>query len=101
MREVLGAWTERLRREAGEKFPAKVTTFHAEMAEHGKFGQPCPVCGTTVQRIVSAENEVNYCPRCQTSGRVLADRSPSRLLKSDWPRTIEEAETLPKPAARR
>ena len=66
------------------------------MAVHGKFGQPCPVCGATVQRIVYAENEVNYCPRCQTGGKVLADRSLSRLLKSDWPRTIEEAEALPK-----
>jgi formamidopyrimidine-DNA glycosylase len=93
-REVLAAWTGRLRREAGKKFPAKVTAFHAEMAVHGKFGQPCPMCGTTVQRIVYAENEVNYCPRCQTGGKVLADRSLSRLLKSDWPRTIEEAEAL-------
>ena len=89
---VLEAWTERLRREAGGKFPAKVTAFHAEMAVHGKFGKPCPVCGTTVQRIRYAENEVNYCPRCQTGGKVLADRSLSRLLKEDWPRTIEEAE---------
>lgn len=89
---VLGAWTERLRREAGGKFSAKVTAFHAEMAVHGKFGRPCPVCGTTVQRIRYAENEVNYCPRCQTGGKVLADRSLSRLLKEDWPRTIEEAE---------
>ena len=86
--DVLGAWTERLRREAGEKFSAKVTAFHAEMVVHGKSGQPCTVCGTTVQRIVSAENEVNYFPRCQTGGRVLADRSLSRLPKSDWPRTI-------------
>ena len=85
----------------GKKFSAKVTAFHAEMVVHGKSGQPCTVCGTTVQRIVSAENEVNYFPRCQTSGRVLADRSLSCLLKSDWPRMIEEAETLPKPAARK
>lgn len=91
-RAVLRTWIDRLRREAGGKFPAKVTAFHPGMAVHGKFGQPCPVCGTTVQRIVYAENEVNYCPRCQTGGRVLADRSLSRLLKSDWPRTIEEAE---------
>lgn len=95
-REVLRAWTERLRREAGEKFPAKVTAFHPEMAVHGKFGQPCPVCGTTVQRIRYAENEVNYCPRCQTGGKLLADRSLSRLFKSDWPRTIEEAEAAGK-----
>lgn len=91
-RTVLTLWTERLRKETGGKFPAKVTAFHAEMAVHGKFGQPCPVCGTKVQRIVYAENEVNYCPQCQTGGRVLADRSLSRLLKEDWPRTIEEAE---------
>ena len=101
VREVLHAWTGRLRREAGEKFPAKVTAFHAEMAVHGKFGQPCPVCGTTVQRIRYTENEVNYCPRCQTGGKILADRSLSRLLKGDWPRTIDEAEALPKPIARR
>lgn len=89
---TLAAWTERLRRETGAGFPAKVTAFRPEMAVHGKFGQPCPECGTAVQRIVHAENEVNYCPRCQTGGRLLADRSLSRLLKSDWPRTIEEAE---------
>lgn len=91
-REVLMTWTERLRREAGAGFPGKVTAFRPEMAVHGKFGQPCPVCGTKVQRIVYAENEVNYCPRCQTGGRLLADRSLSRLLKQDWPRTVEEAE---------
>ncbi len=91
-----GAWTERLRRETGGGFPAKVTAFRPEMAVHGRFGQPCPVCGTTVQRIRYAENEVNYCPRCQTGGRLLADRSLSRLLKSDWPRTIDEAESLPR-----
>jgi formamidopyrimidine-DNA glycosylase len=90
--EVMRTWTERLRREAGAGFPAKVTAFHKEMAVHGKFGQPCPVCGTKVQRIRYAENEVNYCPRCQTGGKLLADRSLSRLLKGDWPRTIEEAE---------
>jgi formamidopyrimidine-DNA glycosylase len=92
VREVLAGWTERLRREAGDKFPAKVTAFHAEMAVHGKFGQPCPVCGTAVQRIRYAANEVNYCPRCQTGGKLLADRSLSRLLKGDWPKTIDEAE---------
>jgi formamidopyrimidine-DNA glycosylase len=92
VREVLRAWTERLRAEAGEKFPAKVTAFHAEMAVHGKFGQPCPVCATLVQRIRYAENEVNYCPRCQTGGKLLADRSLSRLLKGDWPRSIDELE---------
>jgi formamidopyrimidine-DNA glycosylase len=92
IRAVMTTWTERLRRETGEKFPTKVTAFHPEMAVHGKFGQPCPVCGTKVQRIRYAENEVNYCPRCQTGGKLLADRSLSRLLKSDWPRTIDEAE---------
>lgn len=91
-REQLRAWTDLLRRDAGDKFPEKVTAFRPEMAVHGKFGQPCPVCGTKVQRIVYAENEVNYCPRCQTGGKLLADRSLSRLLKSDWPRTVEEAE---------
>jgi formamidopyrimidine-DNA glycosylase len=90
--DVLRAWTDRLRREAGDGFPTKVTAFRPEMAVHGKFGQPCPVCGTKVQRIVYAENEVNYCPRCQTGGKLLADRSLSRLLKSDWPRTIDEVE---------
>ena len=92
VREQLRAWTERLRREVGGGFPAKVTAFRPDMAVHGKFGQPCPVCGTKVQRIVYAENEVNYCPRCQTGGKLLADRSLSRLLKSDWPRTIEDLE---------
>jgi formamidopyrimidine-DNA glycosylase len=92
MREVLRTWTERLRAEAGDKFPEKVTAFRPEMAVHGKFGQPCPVCGTTVQRIRYAENEVNYCPHCQTGGKLLADRSLSRLLKGDWPRSIDELE---------
>ncbi len=95
-RSVLEAWTERLRKEAGEGFPAKVTAFRPEMAVHGKFGQPCPMCGTAVQRIQYAENEVNYCPRCQTGGKLLADRSLSRLLKADWPKTIEEAEAAGK-----
>ncbi len=89
---VLARWTERLRAEGKGKFPAKVTAFHPQMAVHGKFGQPCPVCGVTVERIRYAENEVNYCPRCQTGGKVLADRSLSRLLKEDWPRTAEEME---------
>lgn len=91
-REVLRLWTERLRAEAGAGFPEKVTAFRPKMAVHGKFGKPCPVCGTAVQRIVYAENEANYCPRCQTGGKLLADRSLSRLLKGDWPRTIEEVE---------
>ena len=85
-------WTERLRQETGDDFPEKVTAFRAGMAVHGRFGQPCPDCGTAVQRIVYAENETNYCPRCQTEGKVLADRSLSRLLKDDWPRTLEELE---------
>ncbi len=89
-RETLTTWTDRLREQTGTDFPEKVTAFHDEMAVHGKFGKPCPVCGTTVQRIVYAENECNYCPKCQTEGRILADRSLSRLLKDDWPRTIDE-----------
>jgi formamidopyrimidine-DNA glycosylase len=84
-RSVLRKWIERLRAETGDRFPENVTAFRPEMAVHGKFGKACPVCGTKVQRIVYAENEVNYCPRCQTGGKVLADRSLSRLLKSDWP----------------
>jgi formamidopyrimidine-DNA glycosylase len=89
---TLRRWTDLLRKEAGDRFPENVTAFRPEMAVHGKFGQPCPVCGTRVQRIVYAENEVNYCPRCQTGGKLLADRSLSRLLKSDWPKTAEAAE---------
>ena len=92
VREVLVEWTTRLRAQSGDEFPEKVTAFRPEMAVHGRFGKPCPVCGTAVQRIRYAENETNYCPRCQTGGRVLADRSLSRLLKDDWPRTIEELE---------
>ena len=85
-------WLDRLRRDVGDGFPEKVTAFREGMAVHGRFGQPCPVCGTKVQRIIYAENETNYCPRCQTQGKVLADRSLSRLLKDDWPRSIEELE---------
>jgi formamidopyrimidine-DNA glycosylase len=92
VREVLSEWTGRLRAEAREEFPEKVTAFRPQMAVHGRFGKPCPVCGTAVQRIRYAENETNYCPRCQTEGRILADRSLSRLLKDDWPRTVEELE---------
>ncbi|HRE80172.1 MAG TPA: DNA-formamidopyrimidine glycosylase family protein [Opitutaceae bacterium] len=92
VRSVLQLWTARLREEAGREFPSKVTAFHPAMAVHGKFMAPCPRCGTPIQRIRYAENEVNYCPRCQTGGKLLADRSLSRLLKQDWPRTIEEAE---------
>ena len=91
-KRTLARWTERLRAETGTGFPANVTAFRPEMAVHGKFGEPCPVCGTKVQRIRYAENEVNYCPRCQTGGKLLADRSLSRLLKGDWPKTIEELE---------
>ncbi|MBI3580379.1 MAG: formamidopyrimidine-DNA glycosylase [Ignavibacteriales bacterium] len=92
--ETLNEWIERLRKQIGNEFPEKVTAFHNEMAVHGKFGKPCPVCGSKVQRIVYAENECNYCPRCQTGGKMLADRSLSRLLKADWPKTIEELENL-------
>ena len=93
-RATLTEWTERLRREAGEGFPEKVTAFRPEMAVHGKYGKPCPVCGTKVQRIRYAANEVNYCPRCQTEGKVLADRGLSRLLGSDWPKSIDELEEI-------
>ena len=89
-RETLLDWTERLRKESGGDFPAKVTAFRDDMAVHGKFGKPCPVCGTPVQRIRYADNETNYCPRCQTDGKLLADRALSRLLKQDWPRSIDE-----------
>jgi formamidopyrimidine-DNA glycosylase len=92
VRDVLREWTERLRAEAAGGFPEKVTAFHEEMAVHGRYGKPCVVCGAPVQRIVYAENEANYCARCQTGGRLLADRALSRLLKGDWPRTIEELE---------
>lgn len=91
-REVLREWIARLRAETGDDFPVKVTAFREGMAVHGRYGEPCPVCGTAVQRIRYAENETNYCPRCQTGGKLLADRSLSRLLKSDWPRTVDEWE---------
>jgi formamidopyrimidine-DNA glycosylase len=89
-REVLAEWTLRLRVEAGTDFPTHVTAFRPAMAVHGKFGEPCPVCGAPVQRIGYAENETNYCARCQTAGVILADRALSRLLKSSWPRSIDE-----------
>ena len=90
--DVLREWIERMRDEVGDGFPGKVTAFRPEMAVHGKYGQPCPVCGTAVQRIRYADNETNYCARCQTEGKLLADRAFSRLLKQDWPRRIEELE---------
>jgi len=93
-RTTLADWTERLRAHYGDSFPEKVTAFRPDMAVHGKYQQPCPVCGTAVQRIRYADNETNYCPRCQTAGRLLADRGLSRLLKRDWPRTIDELERL-------
>ena len=89
-RETLTAWTERLRRETGDGFPERVTAFREGMAVHGRFGLPCPVCASPVQRIRYADNETNYCARCQTEGRLLADRALSRLLKSDWPRSLDE-----------
>ena len=91
-RAAMTDWIERLRRAAGGEFPEGVTAFRDGMAVHGRYGQPCPVCGSPVQRIVYAENETNYCPTCQTGGRLLADRALSRLLRGDWPRTLEEME---------
>jgi formamidopyrimidine-DNA glycosylase len=91
-REVLLEWVARLREEVGDGFPEKVTAFHAGMAVHGRYGLPCPVCAATVQRIVYSDNETNYCPRCQTGGRIFADRALSRLLKGDWPRSLEDLE---------
>jgi formamidopyrimidine-DNA glycosylase len=93
-RKTLAEWIERLREEADGCFPEKVTAFREGMAVHGRYGRPCPRCGAKVQRIRYAENETNYCPRCQTRGKLLADRSLSRLLKEDWPRTIEQLEAL-------
>jgi formamidopyrimidine-DNA glycosylase len=92
---VLMEWIERLRAEARERFPEKVTAFREGMAVHGRYGLPCPTCGAKVQRIRYASNETNYCARCQTGGRLLADRALSRLLREDWPRTLEELEALP------
>ena len=91
-RETLLLWTRRLREEVGEGFPDKVTVFRPQMAVHGRFRQPCPDCGAPVQRIRYADNETNYCATCQTGGKLLADRALSRLLKKDWPRTLEELE---------
>jgi len=91
-RSTLLEFTARIRNEVGDGFPEKVTAFRDDMAVHGRYGHPCPVCGTPVQRIVHAENETNYCPTCQTGGKLLADRALSRLLRADWPRTLEELE---------
>lgn len=90
--DVLTQWTERLRAENGDRFPDKVTAFRPEMAAHGKYGEPCPTCGSNIQRIVYASNETNYCAPCQTGGKLLADRALSRLLKRDWPRSVEKLE---------
>jgi formamidopyrimidine-DNA glycosylase len=95
-RATLTSWIDRLRAETGEKFPERVTAFRPDMAVHGRFRKPCPRCGEPVQRIRYADNETNYCARCQNGGTLLADRSLSRLLKGDWPRTLEELETLKK-----
>ena len=92
-RATLNEWTERLRADARGEFPEGVTAFRPQMAVHGKYGKPCPRCGTMIQRIRYAENETNYCPGCQTGGKLLADRALSRLLREDWPRTLEELET--------
>jgi formamidopyrimidine-DNA glycosylase len=89
---VLTGWRDRLIAETGDRFPEKVTAFRAGMAAHGRYGKPCPVCGTPIQRIRHAANEANYCPRCQTGGRLLADRALSRLLKEDWPRSLDDME---------
>ncbi len=91
-RAVLTEWTDRLRKDVGDGFPEKVTAFHDQMAVHGRFGKPCPVCGAPVQRIVYSSNETNYCPGCQTGGKILADRALSRLLKEDFPRRLEDLE---------
>ncbi|MGB2718105.1 MAG: DNA-formamidopyrimidine glycosylase family protein [Vicinamibacterales bacterium] len=90
--DTLRSWIERLREETGDRFPEKVTAFRPEMAVHGKYGKPCPVCGSPIQRIVYARNESNYCSQCQTGGRLLSDRALSRLLREDWPKTLEDLE---------
>jgi formamidopyrimidine-DNA glycosylase len=99
VRSTLTGWAARLREETGDGFPEKVTAFREGMAVHGRYGQPCPVCGSPVQRVVYADNEANYCATCQTGGRLLADRSLSRLLRDDWPRTLEELERRRSPKA--
>jgi formamidopyrimidine-DNA glycosylase len=92
-RDTLRMWVDRLRQDTGDDFPEKVTAFRPDMAVHGRYGQPCPVCGEPVQRIVYATNEANYCARCQTGGKLLSDRALSRLLGKDWPKTLEELES--------
>ena len=92
VRHSLQDWTQRLREQTGNEFPEKVTAFREGMAAHGRYGQPCSVCGTKIQRIRYASNETNYCPRCQTEGKLLADRALSKLLREDWPRSLEEME---------
>ncbi len=101
VQETLALWIERLRQETGASFPEKVTAFRKGMAVHGRYRQPCPDCGSPVQRIIYAENETNYCPSCQTGGKLLADRSLSRLLKDDWPRSLEELEERKRAATNR
>jgi formamidopyrimidine-DNA glycosylase len=96
VKRTLTDWLERLRAESRERFPEKVTAFRADMATHGKYGEPCPRCGSKIQRIRYGSNETNYCPTCQTGGKLLADRALSRLLKDDWPRTPDEYENLKK-----
>ena len=96
-RATLAEWTRRLREHYGDRFPDKVTAFRPDMAVHGRYKEPCPVCGTAVQRIRYADNETNYCPRCQTGGQLLADRAFSRLLRKDWPKTIDELERVARP----
>jgi formamidopyrimidine-DNA glycosylase len=96
IKRTLTDWVERLRKDYGDRFPEKVTAFRPDMATHGKYGQPCPRCGNKIQRIRYGSNETNYCPTCQTGGKLLADRALSRLLKDDWPRTPEELESLTK-----
>ena len=90
--DTLRSWIDRLREETGDRFPEKVTAFRPDMAVHGKYGKPCPVCGSPIQRIVYARNEANYCSQCQTGGRLLSDRALSRLLRDDWPKTLEDLE---------
>ena len=100
-RDILTEWTDRLRREAGDGFPTQVKALRKDMVVHGRYGKPCPICGTEIQRIRYATRETNYCPRCQTGGKLLADRALSRLLKKDWPRTVEELEAAVSPLLRR